>query len=165
MKSAITRLFTVVGFGALGLVAAPAGSPPQERKITVHARKYAYEPDVIHVNRGDTVRLRLVSEDVVHGFFLEGYDLDAVIVPMRSTVEVRRPSQPNKSEKLEEIVFTANSEGKFRYRCSQTCGFMHPFMLGEMIVGPNRLVFVSLGLAVGMLLAGLLVPSSRRKTA
>lgn len=152
-------LFTsvVTGSGFVGFLA--AGDPPeaQERAFTIRASQYGYDPAVIRVNRGDTVRMRLVSMDVVHGFYLEGHDLDVAIIPMRSTVELRRPSRPGEAESVEEVVFTAGQEGKFRYRCSQTCGFLHPFMLGELIVAPNRLLPVSMGLAVGVLLGGLIV--------
>jgi len=102
------------------------------------------------------VRLKFVAEDVVHGFYLEGHDLDASIAPLRPAVQVRRPST-GKREVLEEVVFTADREGLFRYRCSQTCGYLHPFMLGELIVGPNRLLPTSIGLAGGILLAGFIL--------
>lgn len=150
-------LSAVAGLGLLGLGVAPGVGAPQERVVTIHARRYGYEPATIRVNRGDTVRLRLVSEDVVHGFYLEGYDLDAAIPPLRPAVELRRPSQPGKAETVEEVTFTADREGKFRYRCSMTCGFLHPFMLGELVVSPNRLLPVSLGLTWGLLLGGFLV--------
>ena len=146
---------TVVCLGGVGFVTAPTTSQPKEHSFTVKARQYGYTPEVIRVNKGDTVRLRFTSEDVVHGFFLEGHDLDVTIVPLRSEVELRRPSEAGKSEMVEEVRFKADREGKFRYRCSQTCGFMHPFMLGELIVGPNRLLPTSLGLVVGVLLGGL----------
>lgn len=157
MRTRLIHLLIVTVFGVGGYFATPEASFPSERKITVRARRYAYEPGVIRVNRGDTVRLRLVSQDVVHGFFLEGYDLDATIIPMRRTVDLRRGGSSGALERVEEVVFKADKAGKFRYRCSKTCGFLHPFMLGELIVGPNSLLFVSMGLAIGMLLCGLTV--------
>jgi heme/copper-type cytochrome/quinol oxidase subunit 2 len=157
----LTYLMIVGIAGAVGFVLGGSPPEPQERTFTVLARKYGYEPAVIHVNRGDTVRLRFGSLDVVHGFYLEGYDLDVTIVPMKSTVEVRKPSRPDDFEVHEEIVFTADREGKFRFRCSKTCGFMHPFMLGEFIVGPNRLYPTSLGLALGALFAGFFAVTRR----
>ncbi|MFQ5738180.1 MAG: hypothetical protein ACE5JX_04165 [Acidobacteriota bacterium] len=147
-------LLIVTSCGWAALLLAPSAAPPRERSLTVRAHRYGYNPPILRVNRGDTVRLKLISEDVTHGFYLEGYDLDATISPLRSEVELRRPSQPGKSERVNEVVFTARREGKFRYRCSRTCGFMHPFMLGELIVEPNRLFPASIGLAVGLLLAG-----------
>lgn len=148
------------GLGAAGFFLAPAVSVPQERTFTVHMRRYEYDPHVLRVNRGDTVRLKFVAEDVVHGFYLEGHDLDATAAPLRTAVQVLRPST-GKKETLEEVAFTANREGKFRFRCSQTCGYLHPFMLGELIVRPNRLLPVSIGLAVGILLGGFLVAALR----
>src|SRR5579862_5819883 len=85
-------LLVAASVGALGFVLAPRVSVPQERAFTIHLRKYEYDPPVLHVNRGDTVRLKFVAEDVVHGFYLEGHDLDATAAPLRSTVQVLRPS-------------------------------------------------------------------------
>lgn len=144
--------------GAAGFFLAPRVSAPQERAFTVHLRKYEYDPAVIRVNRGDTVRLKFVADDVVHGFYLEGHDLDVSAAPLRPVVQVLHPSS-GKRETLEEVVFTAAREGKFRFRCSQTCGYLHPFMLGELIVRPNRLLPVSIGLAVGILLGGWIAAS------
>ena len=150
-----TLLFIVIVLvgGATGYAVGSRPLVPSVREVTIHARKYAYDPPVIHVDRGDTVKLRFVSEDVVHGFYLEGHDIDVAIVPMQNTVSLRHPSDPERVEEVEEVVFTANSEGKFRYRCSHTCGYLHPFMLGEMIVSPNRLLPTGLGAAVAILLA------------
>lgn len=150
-------VLTVVTSGALGLALMPSTPPPQERSITIRARQYGYEPGVIRVNRGDRIHLKFQSDDVVHGFYLEGYDLDLTILPRESEVEVRRPSQPDTVATVEEVVFTADRTGKFRYRCSHTCGFLHPFMLGELVVAPNRLLPVSVGLSFGIVFGGLLV--------
>lgn len=140
--------------GAAGAFSTGTASGGDVKEVTVVARQYAYDPPVIHVNKGDTLKLRFASKDVVHGFYLEGHDLNVTIYPMRTKVEVRRPSDPESVEELEEVAVTVRKTGKFRYRCSRTCGFMHPFMLGELIVGPNRLLPASIGLAVGMLLGG-----------
>lgn len=144
-------------FGVLGFLSAPAMTRPQERSFTVVARQYAYDPPVIRVNLGDTVHLRFAATDVVHGFYLEGHALDVKVAPMRSTVDLHGPDRSGESEAVEEVVFRADREGKFRYRCSQTCGFLHPFMLGELVVEPNRLLPTSIGLAVGVLAGGFLI--------
>lgn len=154
---------SVAGFGGLGFLMGTGVPEPQERSFTIHARQYAYEPRVIRVNRGDTVTLKFAALDVVHGFYLEGYDIDVEIAPGEKTVELHKPSRPDLSTKVEEVVFVADKEGKFRYRCSKTCGFMHPFMLGELIVEPNRLLPTSIGLALGILFGGILVFDLERR--
>ena len=164
LRSFVLLVGPVAIGGGLGLVLASAPAAPRHREITIRARQYAYEPERIRVNKGDVVRLRLISQDVTHGFYLEGYDIDAEIRLLTSKVTLKRPSRPGESEEVDEIVFKADREGKFRYRCSHTCGFMHPFMLGEMIVAPNRLLPASEGMALGLLLGGVLISFLKEKS-
>jgi cytochrome c oxidase subunit 2 len=81
----------------------------------------AYEPGRVRVNQGDRVTLKLESTDVVHGLYVDGYDVD-----IRA-----QPGLPA------EATFVADKAGKFKFRCSVSCGAMHPFMIGELVVGPN----------------------------
>jgi plastocyanin len=155
--------YVVVGLllplgGLAGFLSAHIGqAPPQERTITISAHKYAYDPPILRVNRGDRLHIRLVAADVTHGFYLEGYNLDAKARPENPTFWVRRPSEGGDYEEVEELDFIANRTGKFHYRCSITCGYMHPFMQGELIVSPNYLYPTSLGLSLGLAAAILLM--------
>lgn len=111
---------------ALVLVALWAPLParataPQERRITISARSFAFEPGTVRVNRGDRVVIRLESADVVHGLYVDGYD-------MATHAEPGRPGQ---------LAFVADRSGAFRFRCSVACGSLHPFMIGKLIVEPN----------------------------
>jgi len=159
------RAGLVLVLGGLGgfLLAYVQQAPPQERNFTIIAHKYAYDPAVLHVNRGDRIHVHLVAEDVTHGFYLEGYDVEAKMRPENDTFWARQPSQGGDYKEVEEISFVASHSGKFRYRCSITCGYMHPFMQGELIVRPNYLYSTSVGLSVGMVFGMLLLfrPSSR----
>lgn len=116
------------------------GAAPEERRITVNARSFAFEPGTVRVNRGDTVIIRLESSDVVHGLFVDGYEVSALA----------EPGRPG------ELRFTADRAGAFRMRCSISCGNMHPFMIGKLVVGPNltwlRAALATLVTAVGMLI-------------
>lgn len=104
------------------LVPLPTGATAAgEREITLDARMFAFEPGRLRVNQGDRVTVILHSTDVVHGLYIDGYGIDI-------TAEPGRPAQAS---------FVADKLGKFRYRCSVSCGAMHPFMIGELIVGPN----------------------------
>ena len=108
---------------AIFLLPDPVMSAPATHEITLDMRQFEFAPARIEVNQGDRVILTLRAADVVHGFYLDGYGLDTRI-------------QPGISQRIE---FVAQRAGKFRYRCSVTCGPMHPFMIGELVVGPNTL--------------------------
>ncbi|MDE2126730.1 MAG: hypothetical protein KGJ62_09080 [Armatimonadetes bacterium] len=145
----------VVGLAALGAFAAGKVHRPTDRTFHITASKYAYNPSIIHVNKGDRVRIYLTSLDVTHGFYLDGYDLDAKISPDDKPYE-RRPLEHTAFHKVPYIQFIATREGKFRFRCSQTCGFMHPFMIGEMVVAPNREFAAGIGGLVAVAMVALL---------
>ena len=147
----LKALIIVVGTG-VGLLWAGWGTgEPQQRSFVIKARKYAFDPSRLEVNRGDRITIRLEATDVTHGFYLEGHDIDAKFRPDMPTFWLRHPSQnPEEYEEVEEVSFVADRTGKFRYRCSITCGTMHPFMQGELIVRPNYLFSGSVGLAVSL---------------
>jgi cytochrome c oxidase subunit 2 len=113
---------------------------PQERHITVSARSFAFEPGTVRVNRGDTVVLTLEATDVVHGLYLDDYNISTVAEPGRPTV----------------LRFVATQPGAFRFRCSISCGSMHPFMIGKLVVGPN-LVWLRAALATVIAAVGAIV--------
>jgi heme/copper-type cytochrome/quinol oxidase subunit 2 len=123
-------------FVMVGLVVAFAPLPvrsiaPQERIFQVDARQYAYSPDDLKVNAGDTVTIHLVSNDVVHGLYVDGYGASVEADPGQTAT----------------LTFVANKPGSFRFRCNVTCGAMHPFMIGKLTVGINEWLFRSMGLA------------------
>ncbi len=118
------RVIALFSLLALAVLLAPiplGGAQPTEHHITLQARMFAYEPDIIYVNRGDRVVLDLVPEDVVHGLYVDGHDIQV-------------EAEPGQTKRVE---FVADREGKFRFRCSVSCGTLHPFMIGELVVGPN----------------------------
>jgi heme/copper-type cytochrome/quinol oxidase subunit 2 len=155
-KWALAVLMVAAGFSLSAIATTPAG-PPQRRDFNILAHKYAYDPSVITVNQGDEIHIKFASRDVTHGFFLEGYDIDALSEAGKSGILFRHPSVTGNFTPAEEITFKADKRGKFRYRCSMTCGYMHPFMMGVMIVRPNILFGEALGLMVGLLLAGFIL--------
>lgn len=149
----VTLLGGVVILSAALAVGAGLGAgEPRDLHLTIRAREYAYDPPVIRVRRGDRLHLRLVSQDVLHGFYLEGYDIDAEVRRARRVIRVRRPSKGDGWTEQKEIVIVAARAGKFHYRCSHTCGFLHPFMNGELIVEPNHLYHAGLGACAGLFL-------------
>jgi cytochrome c oxidase subunit II len=113
----------------------------QERTFRIEARQFAYSPSELVVNPGDTVTIELVSTDVVHGLYIDGYDLSVAADPGQTAT----------------MTFTADQSGSFRFRCSVTCGAMHPFMIGKLTVGTNAWLLRSVGLAVVAVLGSLLL--------
>lgn len=113
---------------------------PVPRRIDLDARMFAFEPARLAVNQGDEITLVLHAEDVVHGLLVDGY-------PVNIVAEPGKPA---------EATFIADRLGKFRLRCSVTCGNLHPFMLGEMVVGPNLPFWRSLA-ALSVIAIGSLV--------
>jgi len=125
--------------GALLVAFAPlphSTSAPSERFFHVEAGNFAYSPAVLHVNPGDKVTIELVSTDVVHGLYVDGYDLNVTADPGQ----------------LATLSFVADRSGTFRLRCSVTCGALHPFMVGKLQVGSNLLFWRGIGLALVALL-------------
>src|SRR5680860_1088168 len=124
-------MLLLVGLAVL-LAPIPAFHTPRTRNITIDVSQFEFSPSRLTVNRGDTVQVTLAASDVVHGFFLDGYEIDFRVEPGIS----------------QQFTFLADRSGKFRYRCSVACGPLHPFMIGELVVGPNEPVWRASALAV-----------------
>jgi cytochrome c oxidase subunit 2 len=94
---------------------------PQARNIHISASQWDFKPGTVRVNRGDTVTIDLESVDVVHGLFVDGYEV-------RTVAEPGRPGT---------LTFVADRSGAYHFRCAVPCGNLHPFMIGKLVVGPN----------------------------
>ena len=149
--SPMIRSLLPVGFLALLILIVPVPSVtvPTTHYLSLTANQFQFTPGRVQVNQGDRVVITLAASDVVHGFYLDGYGLQTRV-------------EPGVSQRIE---FVADRPGKFRYRCSVTCGPIHPFMIGELVVGPNipfwKTVAVMLVSAVGLLFS--LWQSNRKK--
>ena len=111
---------------------------PGERTIRIEAAQYHFDPGTIQVNRGERVTIELVATDVVHGLYLDGYGLELTADPGQTA----------------RLTFVADRPGTFRFRCSISCGAMHPFMIGKLRVGNNFLLWAGFGLALVAAVAG-----------
>ena len=149
-------VFLVVIFPAslLGYQSARS-SAPGVRTIDIAARMPddgGFVPDVIRVNRGERVRLRLSAPDVVHGFEIPAL---GVSVP-----EIH-PGQ------VVEVAFTPEQVGKFAFACTRWCTAGHWRMRGVIEVTdpadpgalarlprPEAPLYQKLGLEQGKLLRG-----------
>ena len=95
-------------YGALTLVArTPMNGNWSERTIIV--------------KQGETVLLRITSDDVTHGFLLPAFGVDA------------GPITPGKYKTVE---FVATQAGTFTFYCSILCSDEHGAMYGTLVVLP-----------------------------
>jgi heme/copper-type cytochrome/quinol oxidase subunit 2 len=136
-------MWMLIGMSALAAAFAPmpfAYPEPEERVFHVHASSFEYHPGILKVNPGDRVTIHLTSMDVVHGLYIDGYDLDVQADPGQS----------------QSITFTADRSGSYRFRCSVTCGDLHPFMIGKFTVGSSILLYRSSALSLLAVFAAIL---------
>lgn len=123
-------------FAALALIVLtipfPPAASPTTQEINIDATQFAFTPGRVEVNRGDRVVITLTASDVAHGFHLDGYGIERRVAPGVA----------------QQIEFVADQPGKFRYRCSVSCGSLHPFMIGELVVDPNTPFWRAVALVV-----------------
>lgn len=125
-------LLLIAGLAVVFIPLPENSAPPQERNFQIEVRQFAYSPYHIRVNPGDRVTLHLVSTDMVHGLYIDGYGISVMADPGQTV----------------SLTFLANKPGTYRFRCNVTCGAMHPFMIGRLDVGSNQWLYRSMGLAI-----------------
>lgn len=127
-------MWVLFGLVALAVLVAPlpGAGGAVTREIALDATQFEFAPGRVRVNQGDRVVITLTASDVVHGFYLDGYGLE-------QRVELGI---------AEQIAFTADRPGKFRFRCAVSCGPLHPFMIGELIVERNTPYWRAIGVVL-----------------
>jgi len=107
--------------GALGRV---GSSPPEIELIARQPAAGGWSRERIVVNQGERVRLRIRSEDVVHGFAIGRLGVEA------------GPIEPGKVTTVE---FVADQAGEFTFYCTMWCDPNHARMRGILDVrGPGQ---------------------------
>ncbi|HYV37302.1 MAG TPA: cytochrome c oxidase subunit II [Gemmataceae bacterium] len=76
------------------------------------------EINQLHVPVGRAVKLSMISEDVIHSFFVPAFRVHMDVLPGRYTT----------------LWFQATKPGRYHLFCSQYCGTNHAKMIGEVIV-------------------------------
>jgi len=114
-----TAFFTSLCFLALvTLTGARQAAADDVPVVEITAKRFAFSPDKITLKKGQTVKLRLHSEDVTHGFFLRPLKLDEEI-PAGQTAEV---------------TITPQTAGTFTTICDHFCGANHGNMNMTIVV-------------------------------
>lgn len=126
LRSALAGPWMVAPLAALALGLLAAWTPasvgqPARHEVRVSMEQFGFTPNVIRVGLGDEVVIELKSRDVSHGFYLDGYGIEEHVG----------------AGEAKEVRFTADRAGTYRFRCAVTCGSLHPFMIGQLVVEPN----------------------------
>ena len=86
--------------------------------IEITAKRFAFTPNQITLKKGQTVKLRLHSDDVTHGFFLRPLKIDEEIPAGQTT----------------EVTVTPQVNGSFTTICDHFCGANHGNMNMTIVV-------------------------------
>jgi len=116
----VDRRTLALGIALIAVAASPFFARAQEtpRVVEITAKRYEFTPKEITLKQGETVTLRLTSEDVTHGFFMKSLGIDAVIEPGHPT----------------EITLTPQTIGSFTTICDHFCGEGHGNMHMKIVV-------------------------------
>ena len=105
----------------LAVAGGPARAQDEPRVIAITAKRFEFSPNQITLSKGETVKLRIQSEDVTHGLFVRPLGIDAEIAPGRVT----------------ELTVTPQAAGTYRAICDHFCGAGHGGMKMTIVVeGP-----------------------------
>lgn len=120
IAAVILVLVSVVGLPAAALgYESLRHSGHDGQVITLAGTEGAWSHDIIRVRQGEKLRLRLTSNDVVHGFELKGYGIEIdEVYPGKVVV----------------IDFVADEAGTFLFTCTILCSRQHRDMKGKLIV-------------------------------
>lgn len=98
-------------------------SPPGAIEILVVGKQWMWklqhpegkrEINELHIPAGKPIRLKMISEDVIHDFFVPAFRIKRDVLPGRYT----------------SVWFTATKPGSYRFFCAQYCGTEHSLMRG-----------------------------------
>jgi cytochrome c oxidase subunit 2 len=106
---------------------AAARPPPDAKQFYVVGKQWMWkvehpsgkrEINELHVPRGQPVKLKMTSEDVIHSFYIPAMRVKADVIPGKYTT----------------LWFNADTVGTYHLFCSQYCGAEHSRMVGRVIV-------------------------------
>jgi cytochrome c oxidase subunit 2 len=112
------RLLALVLLPALVVTARAGDRDEGHRTIVITAKRFEFVPSTITLKKGETVKLRVTSEDVTHGLFLRPLKIDTDLTPGET----------------QELTVTPQSAGTFTAICHHFCGAQHGNMKLTVVV-------------------------------
>ncbi|ALS23341.1 MULTISPECIES: cytochrome c oxidase subunit II [Paenibacillus] len=90
----------------------------QEYEANLVAFAFGYSPDQMEIPLGAKVHFQITSQDVVHGFQVNGTNINMMVVPG----EVNR------------LTYTFTKPGEYLVLCNEYCGAAHEVMMMKIVV-------------------------------
>jgi polyferredoxin len=151
-KAWILIILTLVLAVAIPLLFQLLPAETRTHTLSLEAKKYGYSPSRIIVNQGDKIVLKPTSLDATHGFLLDGHPIEFIMRKGATFLKYTWEDDDGKLQadwdRVTEVEFVTDKAGKFTFRCTQTCGNLHPFMTGELIVKPNNPYYLFISLSI-----------------
>lgn len=120
-------MFLAVFIWSLFIFARLHSPPKNAQTVYVVAKQWMWkiqhpggqrEIDMLHVPLGETTRLVMISQDVIHSFGLPAFRLKQDVLPGMYT----------------DLWFRPTETGRFSLFCDQYCGLDHSKMIGQVVV-------------------------------
>lgn len=90
-------------------------------ELQMVARMWAFQPSTINLPAGSTVDLYVTSQDIIHGFKVEGKNVNLMAVPGAINYIQVRFDEP----------------GEYHFACHEFCGAAHHTMSGRFVISEN----------------------------
>lgn len=135
----LTVLAAAASWPILASVALAQEQGVQTTDIT--AKKYEFDPPVVHMKAGTKLILKITATDRTHGF---GISTSAEGAAKGSEPGLILSSPPVKDcYRLEKgqpvtVEIEAKTPGTYKFKCCVHCGLGHGRMKGELIVDPSQ---------------------------
>jgi cytochrome c oxidase subunit II len=120
-------VFMIFFLWGASIYMAEAAPPRDSLQIYVVAKQWMWkiqhengerEINALHVPVNRDVRLTMISQDVIHSFWVPEFRIKADVLPGRYTT----------------LWFRANRTGTYHLNCSEFCGTLHSGMIGTVVV-------------------------------
>ncbi|HUO14572.1 MAG TPA: cytochrome c oxidase subunit II [Verrucomicrobiae bacterium] len=120
-------IFMIFFLWGANIYVAEATPPKDSLQIYIVAKQWMWktqhengerEINALHVPVNRDVRLTMISQDVIHSFWVPEFRIKADVLPGRYTT----------------LWFRANRTGTYHLFCAEYCGTLHSGMLGKVVV-------------------------------
>lgn len=116
----------------------PTSSQKPVQEIQMTAKDFEFDPPVVHVKVGTSVKLIVTSSDRTHGIRINSFPEGAAgnTPPGLEFVFGQDCFKLKKNDPVA-IEFTAHDAGTYSITCCKLCGTGHKRMKGQIIVDPS----------------------------